>query len=135
MKMGYKDYIYLRIPKEKWEKIIEGEFLPSKEDLKAYRFNYELNQLERRANAKRANKIKRKKTLLKIIEALEYYYGGLFKEEKKLTPYKLSQIAKVDFRTAKKFWERYEFDEWIEEFIKNPERIKDFKNYLLSHSF
>jgi len=128
-KEDYKDYVYLRIPKDEFEKIIAGKKKITQEDVKSWRFDYELKQSEKRAYAKRANKIKKARTIQKIYKALEYYYLGLFKDEKKeLTAYKLSKLAKINYRTAKKFFEEHNLQEWLPQFEKEPQNsLKEFK--------
>ena len=136
-KEDYKDYVYVRIPKEEYEAIIQGKRKVNKSDLEEWRFNYEIKQIDKIAYAKRANKIKVAKTIQKLYKALENYYLSLFKEDnKKLTAYQLSKLAKVNYRTAKKFWERHKLDEWGKKIEINPvEELKRFKIEELSEYF
>ena len=136
-KEDYKNYVYVRIPISEYNEIIEGKRKITKSDLEEWRFNYEIKQIDKRAYAKRANRIKVSKTIQKLYKALESYYLGLFKEEnKKLTAYQLSKLAKVNYRTAKKFYENHKLEEWLEKFDKNPvEELKNFKVEELSEYF
>jgi len=128
-KEDYKDYVYLRIPKDEYKKIIDGQKKITSQKLKEWRYDYELKQSSKTQSAKKAHKIKKARTIQKIYKALENYYLGLFQDEKKeLTPYKLSKLAKVNFRTAKKFWEEHKLSEWVEKFKLNPQQyLKEFK--------
>ncbi len=135
-KEDYKNYIYVRIPKEEYEEIMQGKRKVTKNDLEVWRFHYEIKQIDKIAYAKRANRIKVAKTMKKIYKALENYYLGLFKNEKKLTPYQLAKLSKVNYLTARKFWERHNLDEWINRFEKNPlDELKRFKIEQLSEFF
>ena len=136
-KEDYKDYVYVRIPISEYNEIIEGKRKINKSDLEDWRFNYEIKQIDKRAYAKRANRIKVSKTIQKLYKALESYYLSLFKEEnKRLTAYQLSKLAKVNYRTAKKFFENHKLDDWIERFEENSvEELKRFKIEELSEYF
>jgi len=132
-KEDYKKYVYVRIPIEDYEKIIKGEIKPNKSNLEAWRFNYEIKQSDKAVYAKRASKIKHRKTIQKLYKALEQYYAGLFKEEKELNPNKLSKLAKVNYKTASKFWKEHNLNSWIKKFKSNPvEELKNFKILELS---
>ena len=136
-KEDYKDYVYVRIPKEEYEAIMQDKRKITKNDLDVWRFNYEIKQIDKRVYAKRANRIKVAKTIQKLYKTLENYYLSLFKEEnKKLTAYQLSKLAKVNYRTAKKFFEKHKLDEWIDKFEANPvEELKNFKTEELAEYF
>ena len=132
-KEDYKKYVYVRIPIEEYEEIIQGKKKITKGDLEAWRFSYDLKQSEKQAYARRAARIKQKKTILKILRILENYYLGLFKEEKKLNPSRLAKLAKVNYKTASKFWKEHNLQEWISKFEENPqEALKEFKIIELS---
>ncbi len=136
-KEDYKNFVYVRIPVSEYNEIIEGKRKITKNDLEDWRFNYEIKQIDKRAYAKRANRIKVAKTIQKLYKALESYYLSLFKEEnKRLTAYQLSKLAKVNYRTAKKFFETHKLEEWLEKFEANPvEELKNFKVEELSGYF
>ena len=136
-KEDYKNYVYVRIPKDEYQAIMEGKRKITKDDLEIWRFNYETKQLDKKAKAKRANDIKVARTVQKMYKALEDYHLGLFKEEAtKLTPYKLAKLANVNYLTAKKFWERHNLDKWLDKFAKNPsEELRNFKVDELSKYF
>jgi len=132
-KEDYKKYVYVRIPIEEYEEIIQGKKKITKGDLEAWRFSYDLKQSEKQAYARRASKIKQKKTILKLLKALENYYTGLFKEEKELNPNQLAKLANVNYKTANKFWKEHNLQEWIPKFEENPqEALKEFKIIELS---
>ena len=126
-KQDYKDYIYLRIPKEEYKKIIEKKRKITTKEIEEWRFNYELKQSKK--NTKRANEIKKYRTAKKIYEALENYYLNLFTSEKEnLTIYKLAKLAKVSYPTAKKFWQTHNLSYWIQNFkYKKQEALNNFK--------
>jgi len=126
-KQDYKDYIYLRIPKEEYEAIFQGKKKVTKNNIEEWRFNYELKQSKK--NTKRANEIKKYKTAKKIYEALENYYLNLFtSEEENLTIYKLAKLARVSYQTAKKFWQTHNLSSWEQNFkYKKQEALHDFK--------
>jgi len=132
-KEDYKKYVYVRIPVEEYQEIIQGKKKITKGDLEAWRFSYDLKQSEKQAYARRAARIKQKKTILKILRTLENYYLGLFKEEKKLNPSRLAKLTKVNYKTANKFWKEHNLKEWISKFEENPqEALKEFKIIELS---
>jgi len=127
-KEDYKKYVYVRIPVEEYQEIIQSKKKITKGDLEAWRFSYDLKQNEKKAYARHAARIKQKKTILKLLRALENYYTGLFKEEKKLNPSKLAKLAKVNYKTANKFWKEHNLQEWISKFENNPANaLKEFK--------
>jgi len=132
-KEDYKKYVYVRIPVEEYQEIIQGKKKITKGDLEAWRFSYDLKQSEKQAYARRASKIKQKKTIFKLLKALENYYLGLFKEEKKLNPSRLAKLAKVNYKTANKFFKEHKLQEWIPRFEKEPQNtLKEFKIVELS---
>jgi len=99
----------------------------------AWRFSYDLKQSEKQAYARRAARIKQKKTILKLLKALENYYTGLFKEEKELNPSRLAKLAKVNYKTASKFWKEHNLQEWKSKFEDKPAKaLKEFKIIELS---
>jgi len=125
--------VYVRIPVEEYQEIIQGKKKITKGDLEAWRFSYEIKQSDKIAYARRAARIKQKKTILKLLKALEDYYTGLFKEEKELNPSRLAKLAKVNYKTANKFWKEHNLQEWINKFEKNPANaLKEFKILKLS---
>jgi len=136
-KEDYKEFVYIRIPKDEYDKIMAEEIKVTKHDIKGWRFDYEVKQSEKASYARRANKIKKARIVQKIYKSLEDYYLGLFKDEKKeLTAYKLSKLAKVNYRTAKKFFEEHNLQEWLPQFEKDPQKaLKEFKIHELSQHF
>jgi len=132
-KEDYKKYVYVRIPVEEYQEIIQGKKKITKGDLEAWRFSYEIKQSDKIAYARRAARIKQKKTILKLLKALEDYYTGLFKEEKELNPSQLAKLANVNYKTASKFFKEHNLQEWIPKFEKEPtEALKEFKILELS---
>jgi len=108
MKQDYKDFVYIRIPRRVYEDIIENNGKLSAIDLKLYRYDYLDKHFNKKLASEKARKAKEKKTTLRILKALENYYLGLFKEQNKpLSIYTLSKLSKVNYRTAKRFFERY----------------------------
>ena len=123
----------MRIPVEEYQEILVGKKRVTKSDLEAWRFSYEIKQSDKIAYARRAARIKQKKTILKLLKALEDYYTGLFKEEKELNPSRLAKLAKVNYKTASKFWKEHNLQEWIPRFEDNPQNaLKEFKIVELS---
>ncbi len=130
-----KDYIYIRIPKERYKEIIENNKKVSTEELEEWRLEYQLKQDKKIESAKRANKIKRSRSIEKLYKALEEYFEidllsyMTRKEKKELTAYKLAKLAKVNYKTAKKFWDEHKIEEkWLKEFKKRKnEALKEFK--------
>jgi len=113
--------IYICISETEYNSIVNGKERVTKAKLRKWREDYEKHIQNKKINAIKANKAKQEKTTEKIINTLKKIN---ITDKKNLTPYKLSKLAKVNYRTAKKFWEKYELDKWI-----NTE--KKFKNYLL----
>ena len=136
-KEDYKGYIYIRIPKVEYEAIMKGKRKVSADDIEEWRFNYEVKQVDKKVKAKRASKIKQSRTIQKIYKALENYYLGLFKEEvKELTPYQLAKLAKVNYVTARKFFETHNLNDWIKKFEDNPtQELRNFKIEELADYF
>ena len=113
--------IYICIPETEYNSIVNGKERVTKAKLKKWREDYEKHIQNKKINAIKANKAKQEKAIEKIINTLKKIN---ITDKKNLTPYKLSKLAKVNYRTAKKFWEKYELDKWIK-------TEKKFKNYLL----
>jgi len=134
MKQDYKDFVYIRIPRSVYEDIIENNGKLSAIDLKLYRYDYLDKHFNKRLASQKARKAKEKKTTLRILKALENYYLGLFREQNKpLSIYTLSKLSKVNYRTAKRFFEKYNLNEWIPRFEKEPNKtLKEFKIIELS---
>ena len=134
MKQDYKDFVYIRIPKSVYEDIIENNGKLSAIDLKLYRYDYLDKHFNKRLASQKARRAKEKKTTLRILKALENYYLGLFREQNKpLSIYTLAKLSKVNYRTAKRFFEKYNLQEWIPRFEKEPtEALKEFKILELS---
>jgi len=142
-KESYKDFVYLKIPKDEWEKIEKFALEKGKhakqlsyDDLIRYKFAYELGIESKQISASEATRRKKAKKDIQIYQALENYFTGLFRSEfERINPYKLSKIAKINYRTAKRFWEEYNLDKWIIEFEKSPnEALKRFKVEELAES-
>jgi hypothetical protein len=143
-KETYKDYVYFKMPKEKFKEYIQkakkvgSKNIPilSLDDLLIYKAYYENDIQTKQKGAIEAHKRKKAKTDLKILKALEDYYTGLFKNDyEKLTPAKLSKLAKVNYRTAKRFFEEYNLPYWIEEFGKRGSNaLREFKYQELAES-
>lgn len=128
LKENRKNYIYLRIKKDEWEKLIQEECIPSIL-LKKWREEYKIKNINRRSSAEWANKIKQKTVLEKIAKVLDTYVNGLFTEDpKNLTTYKLAKIAGINYLTAKKYWEK---EGLKEKFLKDPAKtLKELKELL-----
>jgi len=134
MKQDYKDFVYIRIPRSVYEDIIENNRKLSAIDLKLYRYDYLDKHFNKRLASEKARKAKERKTTLRILKTLENYYLGLFREQNKpLSIYTLSKLSKVNYRTAKRFFEKYNLKEWIPRFENNPQNaLKEFKIIELS---
>jgi len=134
MKQDYKEFVYIRIPKSVYEDIIENNRKLSANELKVYRYDYLDKHFNKRLASQKARKAKERKTALRILQTLENYYLGLFrKQNKPLSIYTLSKLSKVNYRTAKRFFKKYNLDEWIPRFEKEPtEALKEFKILELS---
>ncbi|MEO1923352.1 MAG: hypothetical protein ABGX25_02390 [Nautiliaceae bacterium] len=141
-KESYKDFVYLKIPKDEWEQIEKTALKKGKhikqlsyDDLIRYKFAYELGIESKQISASEAHRRKKAKKDMQIYKTLENYFTGLFKSElEHINPYKLSKLAKVNYRTAKRFWEEYNLDYWIPKFEKNSETLKEFLYKELSES-
>jgi len=143
-KRNYKDFVYFKIPKEEWKEIekiaIEkGRHIKqlSYDDLIRYKFAYDLGIENKQNSASEAHRRKKAKKDMQIYNTLENYYTGLFKSElEHINPYKLSKLAKINYRTAKRFWNDYNLDYWIKKFEKRgSEALKEFKIQELAESF
>ena len=127
-KYDYKNYVYLRIPKEEYEDIIKNQKQVSYIDLEYWHKTYKLKNIHKTIKAEWANIQKKKKVLEKIYTALEMWYNGLFKDDTKdLTSYQLAKLAGVNYLTARKYWEE---EKWKEKFKQNASKaLKDLKTY------
>ena len=134
MKQDYKEFVYIRLPRRVYEDIIENNRKLSANELKVYRYDYLDKHFNKKLASARARKAKEKKTTLKILKTLENHYLGLFREQNKpLSIYTLAKLSKVNYRTAKRFFEKYNLEEWIPRFEKNPANaLKEFKIVELS---
>jgi len=134
MKQDYKDFVYIRIPKLVYEDIIANNGKLSANELKIYRYDYLDKHFNKKLASEKARRAKEKKTTLRILKALENYYLSLFREQNKpLSIYTLSKLSKVNYRTAKRFFEKYNLEEWIPRFEKDPANtLKEFKIIELS---
>jgi len=134
MKQDYKNFVYIRIPRRVYEDIIENNGKLSAIDLKLYRYDYLDKHFNKRLASEKARKAKEKKTALRILKTLENYYLSLFREQNKpLSIYTLSKLAKINYRTSKRFFEKYHLDEWIPKFEEDPvNALKEFKIIELS---
>jgi hypothetical protein len=144
MKENYKDFVYFKIPVDEFEELLRTAKEKGKktkaisvDDLLRYKYLYERDIESKQISALNANRIKKAKKDIQIYQALEKHYTGLFRGEfEHINPYKLSKIAKINYRTAKRFWEEYNLDKWIIEFEKSPnEALKRFKIQELAESF
>ena len=55
-------------------------------------------------------------------------------ESSRLTIYRLSKESNLPYPTAKRFWNEYNLDEWIEKFEENPNNLKIFLHQELAES-
>ena len=143
-KENYKDFVYLKISKDEYEKLLSlgakkgtKTKLISIDDLTRWEISYRLDIENKQNSAIEAHRRKKAKKDIQIYQTLENYYTGLFKNElERLNAYKLSKLAKVNFRTARRFWEDYNLDYWVKEFEKKgSEALKEFKIQELAESF
>ena len=103
----YKKFVYLKVPVERYEEIINNKERIDYEEIIDWRRNYEGVIYDKRAGASKANAEKQKRTLNKLIKALKDLNSNIFlKEEdkKNLTSYRLAKIAKVNYLTARKYF-------------------------------
>ena len=142
-KESYKDFVYLKIPKEKFEEFLQiardkgkKTKILSVDDLLEFKYLYERDIEHKQISASEAHRRKKAKKDIQIYTNLENYFTGLFRSEfERINPYKLSKLAKVNYRTAKRFWEEYNLDKWITEFEKDPQNsLKEFKIQELAKS-
>ena len=143
-KESYKDFVYLKIPKNEYEKLLSlGAEKGTKtkvlsiDDLTRYELAYRMDIENKQNSAIEAHRRKKAKKDMQIYQTLENFFTGLFKSElERLNAYKLSKLAKVNFRTAKRFWEDYNLDYWVKEFERRGnEALKEFKIQELAESF
>jgi hypothetical protein len=127
--MGYKDFVYLKMPKEEWYKHLKKY----KEDkyykigfceLLKGRIEYENEMLKKKDKALEAAKIKSAIANIKIYKALERLINSLFKKDINISV--LAKEAGVSYNTAKKFWGKKEFDKWLKKFEKKEATLKEF---------
>ena len=142
-KETYKDFVYLKISKDEYEKLLSlGAKKGTKtklitiDDLTRWEISYRLDIENKQNSAIEAHRRKKAKKDMQIYKILENYYTGLFKRElEHINAYKLSKLAKVNFRTAKRFWEEYNLDYWVKEFEKRgSDALREFKIQELAES-
>ena len=142
-KESYKDFVYLKIPKDEYEKLLAigaekgtKKKLISIDDLTRWEIIYRLGIENKEISASEARRRKKAKKDIQIYQTLEKFLTGLFKSElEHINAYKLSKLAKVNYRTAKRFWEDYNLDYWLKEFEKRgSEALKEFKIQELAES-
>jgi hypothetical protein len=141
-KESYKDFIYLKIPKDEWEKIEKTALEKGKhikqlsyENLLEYKFTYELGIENKQISALEASRRKKAKKDIQIYQTLESFFTELFKSElEHINPYKLSKLAKVNYKTAKRFWNEYNLNYWIPKIEKDSKLLKEFLYKELSKS-
>jgi len=142
-KESYKDFVYLKIPKYEYEKLLAigaekgtKKKVISIDDLTRWEIIYRLGIENKENSALEAHRRKKARKDIQIYQALENYFTGLFKSElEHISIYKLSKLAKVNYRTAKRFWEDYNMDHWLKEFEKRKsEALKEFKIQELAES-
>ncbi len=125
----YKNYTYLRIPKEEFERLIKDYPF-----LKEYKIDYDDKQLSKRVAAKQVAKNKKITSVVKIYKVLKnYYFNSLFKGEKDITITDLSKIAGLSYMTTWRYWKELELDKWIERFKREgKDALFDFEIFLQS---
>jgi len=142
-KETYKDFVYLKIPKDEYEKLLAigaekgtKKKVISIDDLTRWKIIYRLGIENKENSALEARRRKKAKKDIQIYQVLENYFTGLFKSElEHINAYKLSKLAKVNYRTVKRFWEDYNLDYWLKEFEKRGnEALKEFKIQELAES-
>ena len=142
-KENYKDFVYLKISKDEYEKLLSlgaekgtKTKLISIDDLTRWEISYRLDIENKQNSAIEAHRRKKAKKDIQIYQTLENFFTGLFKSElEHINAYKLSKLAKVNFRTAKRFWEDYNLDYWVKEFEKRGSKaLKEFKIQELAES-
>ena len=142
-KETYKDFVYLKIPKDEYEKLLAlgaekgtKKKVISIDDLTRWEIIYRLGIENKEISALEARRRKKAKKDIQIYQTLEKFLTGLFKSElEHINAYKLSKLAKVNYRTAKRFWEDYNLDYWLKEFEKRgSEALKEFKIQELAES-
>jgi len=143
-KESYKDFVYFKMPKEKFEEFLKiardkgkKTKVLSVDDLLEFKYLYERDIEHKQISASEAHRRKKAKKDIQIYQALENYFTGLFKSEfERINPYRLSKLAKINYRTAKRFWEEYNLDKWLNEFERRgAEALKEFKIQELAESF
>lgn len=130
-----KKYIYFKIPLEEFVEIIQEHKDITPRDLLRYRKYYCSDVESKRNSALRASVGKKFKIDRKILQLLKKCYTGLFKsvECDNLNPHKLSKLAKINYRTAKRFWQEYNMDYWIKKFDNKITRIDALKEFELKY--
>ncbi len=129
MKKSYKDYVYLKISKEEFEKHLK-EYKKDKSykisfyDILKGRVEYENEMLNKKDKALEAARIKKAVANIKIYKTLERFLNSLFKRDINISL--LAKEAKVHYNTAKKFWIEKNLDIWLEKIKKDEATLRDF---------
>ena len=101
----------MKIPKEEYEKLLSlgakkgtKTKVISSDDLTRWEINYKLDIENKQNSVIEAHRRKKAKKDIQIYQTLENFFTELFKSElEHINAYKLSKLAKVNFRTAKSF--------------------------------
>jgi len=128
----YKHYVYLKVPKQRYNEIINNKEEVKAREIQQWRDLYKNKLYNKRAGANTANKVKQRKILEKILRTLNNIkYNLLLNEEDKkdLTPYKLAKLANINYLTAKKYWT----EELREEWKKDPDEAILSVKIMLDH--
>jgi len=129
MKKSYKDFIYLKLPKEEFEKHLK-EYKKDKSykipfyDVLKGRVEYENEMLDKKDRALEAARIKSAIANIKIYKTLERLVNSLFKRDINISL--LAKEAKVHYNTAKNFWREKDLDKWLEKIEKKEATLRDF---------
>jgi len=94
--------IFLLTDKDELEKFLK-EFPKASYYIDKWKFNYKYSILSKKEGAQKARFKKKEKTLRKLATAL----CVLKEQDKNLSAYNLAKVANADWRTAKKFLEKY----------------------------
>ena len=140
--MDYKNYVYLKIPKNLWKKLKE-QYKKNK-DLKVDfeillkgRVEYSNKQINKKEKALNSAKIKKANADIKIAYYLQEELNNIFSDIVKineLTPAKLAKNSGVSYKTAKRFWIEYSFDKWKDAIANNKSNFKKFLKEELAES-
>ena len=106
----YRNYIYLRIPKDEYKKF--------EEELKPYRIDYKYANSSKAISARGVAKNRKRKNIEKIYKTIKnYYFNNLFTQET-LTKADIAKITGLSYKTIYNLGKQLNLDSFLKRLQK-----------------